>query len=74
MRLGIDHVDILKIDTEGAERAVLSGATGILHRVSQIVLELHNNADEERCLIDEMLRPAGLHRIGQYDTLVYYIR
>ena len=39
----IDHVDVLKIDTEGAERAVLDGAAGLLGRgaVATIVCELN---------------------------------
>jgi FkbM family methyltransferase len=70
--LGIDRVDILKIDTEGSERAVLSGAKKILPRVGRIVLELHNNVDEEREQIETFLRPLGFRSILQDGILVYY--
>lgn len=36
----IDHIDLLKIDVQGAERAVLQGAADILERTKVIVLEI----------------------------------
>jgi hypothetical protein len=71
---GMNQVDILKIDTEGSERAVLAGAKAILPRVQRIVLELHHGPDEEKHKIDEMLRTAGLRRVAEQRSLVYYAR
>jgi len=48
---GIDHIDILKIDVEGAEELVLRGAARILHDTDRVILE--TTAD---------IRPA-IHRI-----------
>jgi hypothetical protein len=73
-RLGINRVDILKIDAEGAERAVLSGAAGILPCVSRVVVELHKKADEERRLFGEMLQFSGLYEVGRCRNVVYYVR
>ena len=51
--LGVEHIDILKIDVEGAEELVLLGASRILSDTDRIVLE--TTAD---------VRPA-IHRIMQ---------
>ena len=40
--LGIQHIDLLKIDTEGAEVAVLQGGRTTLELVDRIVLEYHS--------------------------------
>jgi FkbM family methyltransferase len=42
---GIHHVDLLKIDTEGAEVAVLEGAIATLQQTDRIVLEYHSLRD-----------------------------
>jgi FkbM family methyltransferase len=39
---GIERVDILKVDIEGAERQVFAHADGWIDRVSSIVIELHD--------------------------------
>lgn len=39
---GMNHIDLLKIDVEGAEVAVLEGATEILHCVERVLLEYHS--------------------------------
>lgn len=38
---GLDHVDILKVDIEGAEREVFADTSGWLDRVDAMVVELH---------------------------------
>ena len=43
---GIDSVDLLKLDIEGAEREVLENAD-FLGRVRNIIIELHNDYDFE---------------------------
>ena len=70
----VDRVDVLKIDTEGYERAVLAGAKDTLPRVDRIVLELHGRVDEEERSIDAILRPVGFQIVGRYKSLVYYER
>lgn len=39
---GIEHLDLLKIDIEGAEKEVFEAADGWVDRVSTIVIELHD--------------------------------
>ncbi|HEU0168035.1 MAG TPA: FkbM family methyltransferase [Chloroflexota bacterium] len=41
-QLAVDHVDLLKIDTEGAEFDILSGATDTLRKVDRIIMEWHS--------------------------------
>lgn len=41
--LGVEHVDLLKIDTEGAEVDVLRGAAQTLRTTERIVVEYHNH-------------------------------
>jgi hypothetical protein len=64
-RLGVDEVDVLKMDIEGAEYAVLEHAlrTGALQRVRQLLVEFHHfhpvfGIAATRDAI------AGLHRAG----------
>lgn len=71
---GVSKVDILKIDTEGHERQVLSGARATLSHVARIVIELHGDLDHEARLIDDMLRPAGFEPLARRERLVYYER
>ncbi len=39
---GLDHIDILKMDIEGAEQEVLSHSTDWLSRVGNLMIELHD--------------------------------
>jgi FkbM family methyltransferase len=50
---GLDRLDVLKIDTEGCEVAILESLRGLLDRVKIIYLEFHNEPD--RKVIDAML-------------------
>lgn len=56
-RRGIGTLDLLKIDTEGAEVEVLEGARAILPRTRHVVLEYHSAAGRAECL--RLLRAAG---------------
>jgi hypothetical protein len=41
--LGVEHIDILKLDIEGAERELFNlGAEAWLGAVGQIIIELHD--------------------------------
>jgi FkbM family methyltransferase len=71
---GVERVDVLKIDTEGFEQAVVAGAKNTLSRVERIVLELHGRTDVEERSLDVMLRPAGFHLVERHKNLVYYER
>jgi len=44
----IDHIDILKMDVEGAECRVLKGAEELLPKVDKIVLEYHGSEMKEK--------------------------
>ncbi len=54
--LGLDHVDLLKIDTEGAEMDVLRGAVHLLGVVNRIIVEYHSSR-----LRDEVTTLLQLH-------------
>jgi len=47
---GLSELDLLKIDTEGAEGEVLAGAAGILAHTRFVVLEYHSGERREACL------------------------
>lgn len=72
VRFGLGWVDILKIDTEGLECAVLSGATGTLSRVRRIVLELHNDIEAEKRVVDQLLHAFGFSPTARCGAVVYY--
>ena len=38
---GIDHIDILKVDIEGAEKEVFADTSAWIDRVGSIIVELH---------------------------------
>jgi len=51
------QLDFLKIDVEGAEYDVLVGAGGLLNGLAQILVEIHNRENAERC--QRLLRAYG---------------
>jgi len=59
-RLGIEKIELLKIDTEGGERAVLDGIGPLWPRIRQLLVEVHGGA-EERDQIAAELRTRGYH-------------
>jgi FkbM family methyltransferase len=63
--LGWDHVDVVKMDIEGAERSLFASCREWAERVTTIVMEIHPNID-----IDEAQRELGeygfsLRRLGR---------
>jgi FkbM family methyltransferase len=54
-KLGIDYVDLLKIDVEGAEFRVLNGASGTVGRTKRIIVELHDR-EKRKELEDTLLK------------------
>jgi FkbM family methyltransferase len=75
-RLDIDHIGILKIDTEGCELPILKSIQHRLHSVDQLYLEYHSEEDRvemERILIPQfMLAFASAHCVHRGVNL--YIR
>jgi FkbM family methyltransferase len=54
---GLDRVDIMKLDIEGGETAVIPDAAAWADRVNVIICELHHGLDA--AWLDEHLRPLG---------------
>ena len=55
--LGLEHIDLLKLDVEGDELRVLEAGSSVLRRISRIVVEYHGFAVRERCIT--LLEQAG---------------
>ena len=70
--LGWAKVDLIKLDIEGAERALLRGCRDWIGRVGQIVLERHQNFnDDEMTGLFHSLR-WRLTRIGRHGEATYF--
>ena len=52
-RLGLEHLDILKIDTEGCEIEILQSLGKLLNKIDYILLEYHSEKDRRE--IDNLL-------------------
>ena len=61
----IDRIELLKIDTEGGERAVLDGVGPLWPRIRQLMIEVHGGADERDAIAAE-LRTRG-YRVAADD-------
>lgn len=65
----LEEIDCLWIDVQGAERAVLAGAEGILHRVKSVFVEvamldtLYNQGTRFDDIV-KLLHPAGFSLLG----------
>jgi FkbM family methyltransferase len=76
-RAGLEQVDLMKVDIEGAEREVLGSAADWSERVRALIMELHDGlapADVER-----LLGPLGYRRLPlpervRFDDLVCFVR
>jgi len=64
-RLGIDHLDVLKIDTEGCEVEILESMGHRLDRVDYVLLEYH--CEEDRRRVDQLL--SAFHLFGAHTTI-----
>ena len=64
---GLAEVDVMKLDIEGGEAAVIPTAADWAGRVGAIVCELHNGLD--RAWLESHLRPHG-YRVFDFGTLV----
>jgi FkbM family methyltransferase len=73
-RLGVSHIDVLKIDTEGHEMAVLHGASQMLsmHRVHFVYVEFNTLLPKAGTTggallpISEILEPLGFRLMATY--------
>lgn len=64
------RVDLLKIDTEGAEVEVLAGAVAVLRRTERVVLEWHTAA--LRAEAGALLTAAGFKAVLAHGSIDYY--
>lgn len=77
--LGIDHVDLLKIDTEGAEREVLAGlAEADWPKIRQMLVEVHLGEEVTHAMADELRQRGfacsiGGHPLSQGGAAVFHI-
>jgi FkbM family methyltransferase len=63
--LGLDRLDLIKIDVEGHERKVLDGAASILDRYRPtLVMETGHEAEGDRTAIHDRLRGLGYRMRG----------
>jgi FkbM family methyltransferase len=69
---GFAHVDLLKMDIEGAERDVLADVDpGVLERVETIVVECHPHAGSDAETVSRSLRRCGMEVvIDPYDRML----
>ena len=49
-KFSIDHIDLVKIDVEGAEKYIFSSNTGWLKKVDNIIIELHGAEARAICM------------------------
>ncbi len=62
---GLERLDLVKIDVEGHERAVLAGAVGTLANFRPaLVIETGHESTADRAAIEALLRGAGYALIG----------
>jgi FkbM family methyltransferase len=64
--LGVDHVDLLKVDTEGAEVDVLVGADAVLGATDRVILEYHSGELHREA--SRLLTEHGLQEVGSFDS------
>jgi FkbM family methyltransferase len=62
---GLENVDLIKVDVEGAELDILRGAKETIRRCRP-VLYIEAATPERRDAVDAWLRPLGYRRFGQF--------
>src|SRR5439155_18920994 len=63
-------VDLLKVDTEGAELEILQGAGAVLRRTQRVVLEFHSPELRDGCA--KFLKSAGFTEVARLGTILYF--
>jgi hypothetical protein len=66
-----DWVDILKIDIEGAEAEVFSGAVGWLARVGTVAVEIHGRDCKD--IVYDAFRSTGQWQISHWRELTRFL-
>ena len=69
--LGVEHVDLLKIDTEGAEVDVLHGAVRTLRTTKRIIVEYHSPALQRQ--VAAIFQSHGFRQVLDVDTPAPYL-
>lgn len=70
---GIDHIDFLKVDTEGVDKEVLEGARTTLSKVDHLFIEISvRKGTSEHDDIARYLRAAGLVEVGEPEDNNYF--
>lgn len=78
-QLGLDRVDLLKIDTEGAEREVLAGLSEAdWPKIRQLLVEVHLGAEVTKTMAAELrgrgfTTSIGRHPLSQGGAAVFHI-
>lgn len=67
----ISRIDVIKIDVEGMETAVITGAIDLIKRFRPLIYAEAKN-DKERGLIDELLSPLGYQRAQVFNWTPTY--
>jgi len=65
-KYNINNVDILKIDAEGSEEAILESSINILKKIKKITIEYHLNKDK----IKKILLQNGFRLLHEYEGCV----
>ncbi len=63
--LGVERIDVLKLDTQGSELPILRSLTPFLAEVSAIYVEYHS--EDDRIAIDALLRPSHIVVSGRIE-------
>jgi FkbM family methyltransferase len=69
--LGVERVDLLKVDAEGSELEVLRGASRTLRTTERVVLEYHSR--ELRGQVSAVLSAQGFRQVLEVDTPAPYL-
>jgi FkbM family methyltransferase len=70
--LEAEPIDLLKLDIEGAEDAVLADCEPMLHRVRALILDLHEFDERNRrtpCILDRLTRAGFAYAIDDFVAL-----
>jgi FkbM family methyltransferase len=69
--LGIDRVQLMKLDVEGAEAEILAGGTQVLDRVERIVMEYHGS--ERLHQVRAIVGKAGFTEAHSDGSYAYFV-
>lgn len=70
-RLGLERIDLLKVDVEQAEAGVMTGAPMTLARTRRLVVEC---LEDTRAMVRDLLRARGFMWRGDVGTVSYFDR